>query len=378
MVRILRGDLFQSNAQTLVNTVNCVGVMGKGIALGFKERFPAMYQEYARLCEADKVKLGEPYLYKQSAGPWILNFPTKDHWRSLAKVDDIAKGLVHLTLNYRSWGITSLAVPPLGTGQGQLEWAVVGPLLYRHLNQLDIPVELYAPLEAPEDELDVGFLRTGVHSHQLPLRGPSLSRIRPTWVALVEILRRVQSQPYHWPVGRTTFQKMAYIAAVEGLPLEIEFVKGSYGPYSAALKPALTRLMNNGLIQERRTGNTFEILVGPSLVSAFNSQASSIEQWDALIGRVADLFIRTSTRRAEVIATVVFSAISLAGGSNGEPTEQEVIDAAMEWKQRRKPPFSTSEVALTVRNLAAMGWLRVRPSPNLRIPEEDFVETLTN
>src|SRR2546425_3254210 len=104
MVTTKTGDMFSSQAQTLVNTVNCVGVMGKGVALAFKERFPQMYKEYVRLCEAKRVHLGEPYLHRQLTGPWILNFPTKDHWRSVSKLADIVAGLEFLEKHYEEWG----------------------------------------------------------------------------------------------------------------------------------------------------------------------------------------------------------------------------------------------------------------------------------
>src|SRR5262245_14784245 len=141
-MKILLGDILQSKAQTLVNTVNCVGIMGKGVALEFKKRFPEMYEDYLRRCEARQVQLGQPYLYRSLLPPWILNFPTKDHWRSVSKIEDIVRGLGFLEQHYREWGITSIAVPPLGCGYGQLEWRVVGPTLNRHLKRLDIPVEL--------------------------------------------------------------------------------------------------------------------------------------------------------------------------------------------------------------------------------------------
>ncbi len=112
MITVVRGDLFKSKAQTLVNTVNCVGVMGKGIALGFKKRFPDMFADYVLRCEAGEVKLGQPYLYRSLLPPWVLNFPTKDHWRSVARLSDITNGLDHLTAHYTDWGIQSLAVPP--------------------------------------------------------------------------------------------------------------------------------------------------------------------------------------------------------------------------------------------------------------------------
>ncbi len=158
MATVLIGDLFTSQAQTLVNTVNCVGVMGKGIALQFKERFPEMFADYQARCACGEVQLGKPYLFKRLLTPWVLNFPTKDHWRSVSRLTDIVRGLEYLTENYRGWGITSLAVPPLGCGYGGLEWRVVGPTMYRHLTRLDIPIELYAPAGTPEGELQTRFL----------------------------------------------------------------------------------------------------------------------------------------------------------------------------------------------------------------------------
>src|SRR5437764_10708247 len=113
MVRVLIGDLFDSKAQTLVNTVNCVGIMGKGVALEFKNRFPEMYRDYVERCRGGAVKLGRPYLYRRLTEPWILNFPTKDHWRSVSKLADIVRGLQFLEEHYDEWDITSLAVPPL-------------------------------------------------------------------------------------------------------------------------------------------------------------------------------------------------------------------------------------------------------------------------
>ncbi len=146
MVRVVAGNLFDSDAQTLVNAVNCAGVMGKGVALAFKQRYPAMFADCVARCRAGRVRLGEPYLYRGEALPYILNFPTKAHWRSASKLEDIVAGLAYLEVHYRAWGITSLAVPALGCGAGQLSWDIVGPVLQESLGRLDIPVELYAPV----------------------------------------------------------------------------------------------------------------------------------------------------------------------------------------------------------------------------------------
>lgn len=151
------GDLLESDAQTLVNTVNCVGAMGKGIALDFKRAFPVMFEDYAERCAGGEVRLGEPYLWRPAdprrgiAGPgptrptWVLNFPTKGHWRARSRLSDIADGLAWVEAHYREWGIKSLAVPALGCQNGGLRWDDVRPLLVEHLSRLGIPVELYAP-----------------------------------------------------------------------------------------------------------------------------------------------------------------------------------------------------------------------------------------
>lgn len=144
MVTLVFGDLLASRAQTLVNPVNCVGVMGKGLALAFKQRFPKMYLDYQMRCRVGQVKLGIPYLFEESE-VGILNFPTKGDWRTGSRLEDIVQGLEYLWAHYREWDITELAVPALGCGEGGLAWASVGPVLDRYLAQLQIPVELYMP-----------------------------------------------------------------------------------------------------------------------------------------------------------------------------------------------------------------------------------------
>ena len=236
-MKILVGDILQSKAQTLINTVNCVGVMGKGIALEFKKRFPEMFEDYRQRCERGQVRPGVPYLYRSLMSPQIVNFPTKDHWKSVSRIEDIEKGLEYLLSQYREWEITSLAVPPLGCGNGQLEWRAVGPLIYRYARQMSVAIELYAPYGTPPRELTLEFL-----SQATPLAEPQRAGVSRTsglnaaWVALVEILRRIESQPYHWPVGRTIFQKIAYVATRAGLPTGLEYRKGSFGAFSAGLK----------------------------------------------------------------------------------------------------------------------------------------------
>jgi len=141
-IQYLKGDIFDSKAQFIVNTVNCQGVMGKGLALAFKERFPDMFTVYQQDCNSGKLRIGRPTIYPKST-PWILNFPTKNHWRYPSKLEYLEKGLECLVAHYKTVGITSIAFPKLGAQNGKLSWDEVGPLMAKYLSQLNIDVYIY-------------------------------------------------------------------------------------------------------------------------------------------------------------------------------------------------------------------------------------------
>ncbi len=141
-IQYQKGDIFDSKAQVIVNTVNCKGVMGKGLALSFKERYPDMFRVYQEECRTGKLHIGRPTLYKAST-PWILNFPTKDHWRFPSKLEYLEKGLTYLVAHYKRAGIKSIAFPKPGVQNGKLSWDEVGPLMAKYLSQLDIEVSIY-------------------------------------------------------------------------------------------------------------------------------------------------------------------------------------------------------------------------------------------
>ncbi len=143
-----QGDLLGSTMQTLINTVNCKGVMGKGIALAFKKQYPVMFAEYKKMCDQGKFRLGESHIYQVPLmDRKIINFPTKDDWRRKSDIKALERGLQHLVANYKDWGVTSLAVPPLGCGNGGLKWSDVSPLIDKYLLPLGIPLEIYEPFE---------------------------------------------------------------------------------------------------------------------------------------------------------------------------------------------------------------------------------------
>lgn len=371
-ITVVTGDMFESSAQTLVNTVNTEGVMGKGIAHQFKKRYPDMYEDYVVRCKRHEVRLGRPYIFKERLYPWVVNFPTKKFWRSISRLEDIEEGLRYLREHYREWGITSLAVPPLGCGEGQLEWRVVGRVLYRHLSDFDIPVTMYAPFGTPKEELSETFLAAETEG---PFdRGPV--RLPPSWVALVEIMHRLEQEPYRWPVGRTMFQKIAYFATEEGLPTNLEYSKSSFGPFASGLKRLQAKLMNNGLLNERKShGSMYVVKVGPAYAEGVAAYRDELGDWGVIIDRVADLFLRFNTTQAEIAATVHFAATRMVKVPKGErPTETQVFKAVKAWKIRRDPPLKDEDIARMIRNLNVLGWVGLEPSGELPLPEHMFVD----
>ncbi len=142
MLTFTKGNIFESPAQTLVNTVNTVGAMGKGIAKDFKHLFPDMFKEYQQLCESGKIDIGKLWIYRTSH-KWVLNFPTKKHWRQASKIEYIEKGLLEFTNIFEKMRISSIAFPRLGCGNGELEWDVVKPLMEDMLGKLPIDIYIY-------------------------------------------------------------------------------------------------------------------------------------------------------------------------------------------------------------------------------------------
>jgi O-acetyl-ADP-ribose deacetylase (regulator of RNase III) len=144
MIRFVRGNLFDSGAQTLVNPVNCRGVMGKGLAKVFKDRWPEMFRQYQEACKKGEVRPGYPFLFKGDDRQ-ILSVPTKDDWKKPSTYEMVEAGLKAIRERYRDWGITSIAMPALGCGLGGLEWSEVRSLIETHLADVSIGIEVYEP-----------------------------------------------------------------------------------------------------------------------------------------------------------------------------------------------------------------------------------------
>jgi O-acetyl-ADP-ribose deacetylase (regulator of RNase III)/uncharacterized protein YwgA len=366
MLKALIGDLFESQAQTLVNTVNCVGVMGKGVAEQFKKRFPAMFEDYKSRTDRKAVRLGEPYLYRDLSGVQVVNFPTKDHWRSPSRLADIERGLDYLAAHAAEWGIASLALPPLGCGNGGLEWSEVGPLIYRKLHNLPIDVEVFAPYGTPKQQLTTGFL-SAPSQMTLDGQGRKYAALKPEWVVLMEVLRELELQPYASPIGRTIFQKISYVVTEMGVPTGFRFGKGSYGPFSGDVKLALHDFANRNWLNEQQLGRMIALRTAPPYEKDRGRYKDQIELYQPKIAKTVDLFSRIkSTEQAEEVLTVLFASRELKQSKRkGDVAEQDLYDYILDWKKSWRTDDKKRAVASAIRNLVLLGWLQLRLSESL-------------
>ncbi len=368
-VRLVQGDLLQSTAQTLVNTVNCVGVMGKGIALEFKKRFPDMFEDYQIRCRENQVHSGCPYLYKREQEPWILNFPTKGHWRSKSRLADIVEGLDYMEAHYQKWGITSLAVPPLGCGNGHLEWSVVGPILYQRFSQYSIPVTLYLPPDATAEQSKPTFLCGG---HTSPAQEPTSASPDASigGRALAEIVSRICREPFHWPVERAIFPIIAYFATTLHLPTDLEFQRTASGIHAEEGEALLKRLLQLNLLQEVEDTQPTHLRPGPALSDTQRFPISDLELWEAVMDRVVDLFLRLSPPQARLAAIMRFITLDLQE-RHGQPHEDTILREVK--MDNLAHAFAEEERQQLLRGLMVLGWVEAKPLLELPLFDEELL-----
>ncbi|MEO7427057.1 MAG: macro domain-containing protein [Fibrobacteria bacterium] len=257
MLQYTHGNLLESQVEALVNTVNEVGVMGKGIALMFKEAFPENTNEYMAACKKGDVKVGRVFVTENNAitGPkWIINFPTKKHWRNPSKIEWVNKGLDDLVRVVREKEIKSIAIPPLGCGNGGLDWKDVRPLIEKAFGKVaDVEVSVYAPI-----------------SHYLNSPKPSgIESLTPSRAMIVELIRRysilgmecslLEVQKLAWFLNRA----LDRLAAAN--PLKLHFAPLDYGPYADGLRHLLNTMDGSYLRSEKRISDA-----GPFDPVAFN------------------------------------------------------------------------------------------------------------
>ena len=224
------GNLLKEETHALVNTVNCVGIMGKGIALQFKMAYPDNFKEYKRACDHNKVKIGEMFITRSDelfGSRYIINFPTKVHWREKSKLKYIEKGLDDLVRQIKRLKIESVAIPPLGCGNGGLNWKDVKKIIENKLSPLkNVDIILYAPSKSPEPET----MRVNTNE-------PRMTAGRASLIGLLKNYKKVG-----YKVTLLEIQKLMYFLQESGENLRLDFQKAKYGPYANNLHHVLQRI----------------------------------------------------------------------------------------------------------------------------------------
>jgi O-acetyl-ADP-ribose deacetylase (regulator of RNase III) len=354
-MRFTQGNLLEAQVDAVVNTVNTVGVMGKGIALMFKERFPENYRAYAAACEAGEVRVGELFITAgvELEGPrWIINFPTKKHWRQQARLEWVKDGLEALREFVRNANIKSIAIPPLGCGNGGLDWAEVRPLIESILGDLvDVDVIVYEPTNRYQNVAK----RKGVQK-LTPARALIAEMIRRYWVLGIECTL-LEAQKLAWFLERT-IKRMELPD-----PLDLRFEANRYGPYANRLTHLLNALDGSYLHCEKRIADAepfqtiwFEDGKREKLELYLRSTEardyrSALEATDDLI----DGF--QSPLGMEALATVDW----LIARENTEPTISGVREGISRWPagpshaQRKERLFSGRLLQLALERLHKVG-----------------------
>lgn len=244
MITFEQGNLLEAQAEALVNTVNTVGVMGKGIALMFKERFDDNYKQYAAACKAKQVHTGKMFIteVRELSGPrWIVNFPTKQHWRADSQMAWVIDGLQDLRHFLIEHHVKSIAIPPLGAGNGGLEWPAVRVQIEKALGDLDTEILVFEPTQKYQNVAK----RDGVED-LTPARALIAELVRRYWVLGMEC-SLLEIQKLAWFMGRAIKQ-----FKIPKDPLKLQFKAHIYGPFSPNLNHLLDRLDGSYLHCEKR------------------------------------------------------------------------------------------------------------------------------
>ena len=233
MMTFTQGNLLAAPVEALVNTVNTVGIMGRGIALQFKQAYPPMFRQYEQACKAGEVKLGKMQVFDLGGldgGPhWIINFPTKGHWRADSHLADIEAGLQDLVATIRKLRIRSIAIPPLGCGNGGLDWNEVRPRIQAALAGLpEVEALIYAPGGTPL-------------AAEMPVRTarPKMTMGQAAMIALMDRYLKGLLDPF---ISLLEIHKLMYFLQEAGQPLRLKFEAKDYGPYATNLRQVLIRM----------------------------------------------------------------------------------------------------------------------------------------
>lgn len=343
MIEFRTGDILQADAEALVNTVNCVGVMGRGVALQFKEAFPANFRAYEAACKREEVRPGRMFVFDtgRMVNPrFIINFPTKRHWRGKSRIEDIESGLVALVEEIRARNIRSIAIPPLGAGLGGLHWPDVRRRIQSTLAELpELTVIVFEPSGAPIER-------------NASTKAPNMTAGRAALVGLMDRYLGGLLDPF---VTLLEVHKLMYFMQEAGQPLKLRYAKAFYGPYAENLRHVLHEVEGHLVSGYADGGDAPDkrLQLVPGAVDDANTmlanEAGTRERFD----RVSALVEGFETPFGlELLATVHWVATR-----EGAASAQQALAKVYDWGDHKKR-FSPRQIELAYNTLLAKGWLK--------------------
>ena len=347
MIRFTTGDILAEDVEALVNTVNCVGVMGRGIALQFKKAYPENYHAYADACKSGEVRPGHMFVYETGAltNPrYIVNFPTKRHWRNNSRMDDIESGLRALASVIRERGIRSIAVPPLGSGLGGLEWRKVRSCINQALGEFD---DLDLVVFEPRDALATERI---VRSRVIP----KMTEGRAALVGLMDRYLRSLLDPF---ITLLEVHKLMYFLQTSGEPLRLRYRKAEYGPYAENLRHVLNAIEGHFISGFGDGGDAPEkpLTLQPGAAdkaSAFLEGCTKTRERFDRVGSLVSGF--ESAFGLELLSTVHWII------DHEKPaSEADLVKLTYAWSNRKKR-FSARQIVLAANVLRENGWTEAR------------------
>ena len=346
MIELIRGNLLEADVEAVVNTVNSVGVMGKGIALQFKKAYPENFESYKKACDAGVVVPGKMHVFKQPSltNPrYIINFPTKRHWRGKSTIEDIESGLDALVEEVQRLGIRSIALPPLGCGLGGLQWKDVLPLITRVLEaESSVRWLIYEPAGAPSPS-----------AMKNRTERPRMTKGRAAVLGLID---RYLVPGFDYPISLLEIQKLIYLLVEAGEPMpRVKFVKHHYGPYADALRHVLERMDGHFIKGYGDGGNAPEtpITLRSEAVAKAKNFLESHPETKSRFERVAKLIEGFETP----FGMELLSTVHWVSTREDAHTEGEVTKSIHEWSPRKASLINQEHVTVALKRLRESGWI---------------------
>lgn len=350
MIEPTTGDILAADAEALVNTVNCVGIMGRGIALQFRNAFPDNFKAYEAVCKRNELHPGKMFIFRtgQLTNPrYIINFPTKRHWKGKSRLADIESGLTALVAEIRRLGIRSIAIPPLGCGQGGLDWADVRPRIEQALTAVsDVRVLLFSPSGTPTSMASAA---------SRPV--PKMTAARAALIGLMQRYLGGLMDPF---ISLLEVHKLLYFMQEGGeSSLKLRYVKAPYGPYAENLRHLL--LSVEGYLTSGYTNGVDDpekqLELVPGAIEEANQFLAAHLDTQHRFERVADLVKGFETP----FGLELLSTVHWVSTQEGALTPDQAMAATFRWNERKRR-FSSQQIALAWNVLHDKGWFSAQPA----------------